>query len=190
MKQLHKTTFLLLFALISNSCFSQDKLPTMVGSDIYLSNYCKDSCVIDYEKYRVVTKTHSNALGEEIVVFYKINNLRVTIDVKDEYCAQYFYGLYGDKIIIDAGTGTIRSNFIYDLGKQRIVDSIDNILDDSRIVNGKLYYMSPMSDERARVLKLTSCEKSDVENNGYSEEFRYDFNTHKITSTGKYICIK
>jgi hypothetical protein len=146
--------------------------------------------VIEFDNYTVITKNHKESCGEYIIVVYKKEKRKLSIDVKDDYKAQYFNGMHGDKIIIDVGTGTIRRNFIFDLKQREVVDSIDNILDDSKILDDKLYYMSSMSAEKVNELKLPICENINLENSGYFEEYYYDFKTRKIISTGKYQCIK
>jgi len=161
---------------------------TMVGADKPIRNACNDSCVISYNAFTIVTKPHKEAVGEDIFVILKKNGKREKIDVKDD--AQYFYGAYKNKIIVDVGTGSIRRNFIYDVSKHILTDSIDMILDDSKIVNGKINYLAMMNKERVDSLHLPVCEDTGMETNGYYEEFNYDIATGMKVSTGKYKCMK
>lgn len=193
MKQLNRLVLLLLFTLYCSYSFSQSSQnykAIMVGSDRPISNHCNDSCVVEFKDYTVITKNHKEACGEYIVVVNKKDGRRMNIDVNDEYDAQYFSGMHGDKVIIDVGTGTIRCNFIYDLKQREVVDSIDGILDDSKILDDKLYYMTWMDAEKVKALKLPACDNVGLENSGYFEEYYYDFKTRKIISTGKYKCLK
>jgi hypothetical protein len=194
MKQFTGYLLLLLFITYCDSCLAQEnqsQKATMIGSDIYISNNCcNDSCVIIYNNYTIITKTHKESLGEDIYVVYKNENLRLCVDKNNEHEAKYFNGLYGDKIIIDEGSGTIRNNLIFDLKQKKIIDLISSILDDSKINKGKLFYLTRMLAEKVKKLKLPICEDTGLENNGYFEEFYYDFDSRQIISTEKYTCVK
>ena len=87
----------------------------LAGSDNPKSNSCTDSCVIVYKNYTVITKTHLDSPGEDIIVVNDSTKSRLNIDVQPDYHAQYFCGLVGDNLLIDAGTSIVRINIIYNL---------------------------------------------------------------------------
>ncbi|MFH2144251.1 MAG: hypothetical protein ABIJ97_17625 [Bacteroidota bacterium] len=175
---------------MSVNCLCQNILKhgeLLKGSDKYLSFDCTDSCVFTYKHYTIVTIDHTKSCGEKIIFINNNTKSRTILDVKANYNAQYFYGLFGDKIIIDAGTGTIRTNYIYCIKNKVIIDSIENIYHRSKIINDKLYFETMMDKKKIEELKLPECNYP-VENSGYWEERYYNFKTRKIIVTGKYEC--
>jgi hypothetical protein len=163
----------------------------VVGSDIPKSNSCKDSCIIVYKKYTVITKAHGDLPGEDIVVIYDSSKSRLNIDVKAYFNIQYFQGLVADKVIIDAGTSVRRKNYIYDLKKQCVIDSMEVVLiEDPKISDGKLYYTKVMTEDRIKKLHLPPCNYTNMEFNGWVEYMYYDLMANKTISLEKYECIK
>jgi hypothetical protein len=86
--------------IFSTSCWSQTNSQKylLTGSDNPKSNSCNDSCIIVYEDYTVITKTHLDSPGEDIIVISDSTKSRLIIDVQPEYHAQYFCGLVGDNL--------------------------------------------------------------------------------------------
>ncbi len=160
----------------------------MKGSDACLSNECADSCVIAYKDFTVIAKPRTESEGEDITVVMNQSGRKTKLALSDP--AQYFFGCCRDKIIMDVGTGNLRRNFIFDIRLQAWTDSIDNILDESEIVEGNLHYYIPMSKARVAGLQLPPCEETGLEAGGYYEEISCDLTTHKRTPTGKRKCVK
>lgn len=180
--------FILLFVSYNVLCQKITKrLYYMPGTEKYISADCNDSCVITYKNYTIVTSNHINTNGENIILINNNEKSRTVIDVGASYNAQFYGGLYGDKLIIDAGTGTIRINYIYSIPENKIIDSLYMIIN-NRLINGKMYFDTAMDQEKIDRLKLPVCDYP-VENSGYWEEKYYDFRTRKIALTGKYKCI-
>jgi hypothetical protein len=161
----------------------------IVGTDEFVSNTCFDSCIYEYTDYTVITKAHSDSPGEGIVITIKKNILKSYIDVRDEYKAQYFGGIVNDKAIIDVGTGLIRTIFIYDLTSKCLVDSIKSIVDEPKVINGKLFYSTMMAKDKVKAMNLPLCDNPDIEFSGYVEYIYYNFMNGKKTSSNEYKCI-
>lgn len=193
MRQTFRLFIFLILFICSIDLWSQTNVSQkflVVGSDSPKSNSCKDSCVIDYDNYTVITKAHKDSPGEEIIVINDSSKSRINIDVKNYYNAQYFIGLVGDKVLIDVGTSIMRLNYIYDLKKQCKLDSMLFYPNPVKIINNKLYYTTVMTQEKVKQLNLPSCDYTNLEFNGYVEDMYYDLKTRKITSLEKYECIK
>jgi hypothetical protein len=160
------------------------------GSEEVIKSNCKDTCIIVYKSYTVITYPHKGSLGEDIIITENNNKKRVNIiDVKDEYKAQYFSGIINDKAIINVETGLIISVFIYDLKSQRLVDSLNGIFNEPIVLDDKLYYSIILTNEKLERLDLPTCDNPNLEFSGYIEFMYYNLENRKITSAGKFKCI-
>lgn len=106
---------ILLTSIISCQNVNNKTDNSISGPEKYLSKSCNDSCIIKYKKYTIITKNHNESPGEDIIVINNDSKIKTPVDVSASYNAQYFFGLYNDKLIIDAGTYVIRKFYIYDL---------------------------------------------------------------------------
>ena len=178
--------------IFSINCWSQitTQKYLLAGSDNPKSNTCNDSCIIVYMNYSVITKTHPDSPGEDIIVVNDSTKSRLNIDVQSDYHAQYFCGLVGDNLLIDVGTSIVRTNIIYNLKKKCIIDSVRTVFDGAKLINGKLYYTTIMAEDRVKKLNLPLCDYTNLEFNGYIEYMYFDFKTEKRISLEKYKCIK
>ena len=158
----------------------------IVGSETPQKVVCQDSCEITYQNCTIFTKPNQDGLGDAIVVAY--NNAKQHVISDDD--AQYFYGKSGNYLFLDIGTGNVRTVAIYDWIQNKILVTIDGIFGDVKIVDNKLIYNQLMDDDAVKSLELSPCSNPDLEVSGYTEELSYDLETHKITSTKKYTCVK
>ncbi len=174
-------------AIPSKTLSGQQRL--LAGSDKYKSKLYLDSAILLYKRYTIIVKKHNDSPGEDITVITKASKKCSIIDIPEAYSAQYFSGLKQNKVVIDAGTGNLRRNFIYDLKKDRLVDSIYHVLGAIKICNQRLYYLAMMSDSRIKKMNLPVCSNPGMELSGYVEYAYYNFITRKTRPTGKYECL-
>lgn len=158
----------------------------IVGSETPQKVVCQDSCEITYQNCTIFTKPNLDGLGDAIVVAY--NNAKQYVISDDD--AQYFYGKSGNYLFLDIGTGNVRTLAIYDWIQNKMLVTIDGIFGDVKMVGNKLIYSQLMDDATVKSLNLSPCSNPDLEVSGYTEELSYDLETHKITSTKKYTCVK
>ncbi len=158
----------------------------IVGSETPQKVVCQDSCEITYQNCTILTKPNQDGLGDAIVVAY--NNAKQHVVSDDD--AQYFYGKSGNYLFLDIGTGNVRSLAIYDWIQNKMLVTIDGIFGDVKMADNKLIYSQLMDDAAVKSLNLSPCSNPDLEVSGYTEELSYDLETHKITSTKKYTCVK
>ena len=165
-----------------------NNIKILKGTDTYLSYDCKDSCMIIYKDYSIITKRHLDSPGEDIFVVNNKTKEKTIVDVKNNYKAQNFLGLIKDKLLIDAGTYIIREFYIYDLKTQKTIfkNSYDKEL---KIINNKITYIYVYSGSEKPKQLPSADQKKEIEKIGIDygivEDRIYDILTNKVIMTGK-----
>jgi hypothetical protein len=107
----------------------------------------------DSEKYFVITKEDLESAGEDILVKYKKDLNQefpcVYVVEKNDFelkndMGQWFSSLYGDNLLLDNGTGSIRGLIIYNLISkvEKYSDTTASSIKDLKVVNNTVSYWS------------------------------------------------
>lgn len=181
-----KVYFFLAIALLHRPLRAQliegSEKPVNSSLGDFIENY-------SYKNYRVAVVQNSD---KTTIDLYNLDKKTSTLVYTEELENVFFSGLFDHFLIIDAGTSNIRTNYIYDFLKKKIIDTLDiiTVSNAPSIKNGKLLYTRITSDETIKKLNLPICDNPDLEFSGYVEDMYYDFKTGKKTSTGKIYCVK
>jgi hypothetical protein len=179
--------YLIILALdINSQNINNNKI--LKGTDTYLSYDCKDSCMIIYKDFTIITKRHLDSPGEDIFVLNNKSKEKTIVDVKNAYKAQNFLGLIKNKLLIDAGTYIIREFYIYDLKTQKIIFK-NSYNKELKIINNKITYIYVYSGSDKPKQLPSVAQKKEIEKIGVDygivEDRIYDILTNKVITTSK-----
>ena len=149
-----------------------------------------DSDEFIYQHYTVKLKRKSDGPGEEITVVRDSGRADFVIPMPE---AGRFFGIYKNKMFVDAGTGPDnRELFIFDLDKE--VQTFNTpYCGELRIAESeRLWFMVPV--EESEVVKKPECPEKDewIKNGlkvGYGQRCIFNFMNRSLTRKSEWVCV-
>lgn len=173
--QLRTVTILAIILLTCGHCQSQRIKQLFSGTDKFISaqDY-QDSTIFRYEDYEITVFPNRPSVGEDIRIKDSTNQIRF---IYNDW-ASYFAGLIDNKLIINAGTGTVRRLKVYDLSNLEIIFSSSfkrSIEVNEGIIN--FYAIVKLSEEESS--KIDCPEREELIRQGLSVGYleKQEFNT-------------
>jgi hypothetical protein len=155
------------------------------NSDAYSCLDYKDSIVYQYEEYVVITKKHKEYNGDVVSVRNKITNSYLEVGTK---YSCFFSGLHKKYLIIDEGTGQMRTLKIYDLIKEEMIFTTDYV-GDLTISEGTLLFNAQVEiEDKSKIPECTKELQAMEYGIGYVEDLIYSFEKNELTRTEHYDC--
>ncbi len=145
----------------------------------------EDSIVFYYDNYVVNTQQHQEYNGYVVSVTDKVTNSYLEIGT-EESC--FFMGMFKQYIIIDEGTGQMRTVKIYDSNRQEMIFS-SSYVGELIIKENELFFNDQIEITDTALIPECSKELQGMEYGiGYIENLIYSFTQQELSRTGNYEC--
>ena len=178
----------LLFVLLFTS-FIGTNTQIYKGTDLPKIKYNPNGELYTYSNYEVSLIKDLNCDWTKV----SITNLKTKkpLNLPSQLKCISFEGIIDGIAIFDYGTSIIRDKYIYDLNKDKLIDTLEIIsLTGEKIIDNKFYYTRILTEAEIKNKKLPECVNTQVDFSGYIEEMYYDFHNKIKRHTGKIKCIK